>query len=227
MAFLFTHIWAANLVLKKLKKRQFISRFENIDDYLFGAIAPDIRYINNSPREITHKPYGENSLFKALKASSTSMPFIAGYETHLIVDAAWSNEKKWLKESIYEYYKVNPNVPVQKFALYALVDDYFQAEADWVFPLVCAGNVLRANDAGILLKFGFSEKDILAYKLAASVYLREPGFDTINILNFVPNKLDEVLIRNVLDRKTVLTKFLQEFKKVALDKCVAGLEQYL
>jgi len=47
MAGLLTHEWIANLVLKKLSKRDFISKDENIDDYFFGAIAPDIRYINN------------------------------------------------------------------------------------------------------------------------------------------------------------------------------------
>ena len=92
MAGLFTHVWIANLVLKELSKRDFISRSENIDDYFFGAAAPDIRYINNSPREITHKPKGENSIFEALKVSSTSMPFMVGYETHLIVDGTWAND---------------------------------------------------------------------------------------------------------------------------------------
>ena len=56
MAGLFAHELIAKLVLKKVSKRDFISRYENVDDYFFGAIAPDIRYINNSSREITHEP---------------------------------------------------------------------------------------------------------------------------------------------------------------------------
>jgi len=56
MAGLLTHEWMANLVLTKLSKRDFVSKHENIDDYFFGAIAPDIGYINNTPRETTHKP---------------------------------------------------------------------------------------------------------------------------------------------------------------------------
>ncbi|MCR4335421.1 MAG: hypothetical protein NUV57_02685 [archaeon] len=100
MAGIFTHEWIAHLVLKKLSVKKFISKHENIDDYFFGAIAPDIRYINNSPREITHEPKGEHSLFEALKISSLSIPFIAGYETHLVVDATWANDDNSMGKSI-------------------------------------------------------------------------------------------------------------------------------
>src|SRR3989344_7229653 len=118
MAGLLTHEWIAHLVLKKLSKRGFISKYENIDDYFFGAAAPDIRYINNSPREITHKPKGENSIFEALKVSSTSMPFMAGYETHLIVDSTWANDNNTMGKSIYDNYGLNANIPAQKYALF-------------------------------------------------------------------------------------------------------------
>ena len=39
MAGLLTHEWIAYLVLKKLSKRNFISKYANIDDYFFGAEA--------------------------------------------------------------------------------------------------------------------------------------------------------------------------------------------
>ncbi|MFH1240060.1 MAG: zinc dependent phospholipase C family protein [Candidatus Diapherotrites archaeon] len=227
MAFIFTHCWIANLVLKKLKKKQFISSFENIDDYFFGSIAPDIRYISNAARAITHEPKKEESIFEALKMNRTSISFIAGYETHLITDMAWSNDKNWLDKSIYDYYQINPNVPIQKFTLYALVDDYFQTEADWFFPLICAGNILRSNDTMILEKLGFNKEDIQTYKYLASLYLREPGIDTINIFNFMPNKLDEVLVRTFLGRKSSLTNFLKEFKKTAVEQCIIKLEKYI
>lgn len=135
MAGLFVHVWIANLVLQKLSKKGFISSPENIDDYFFGSVAPDIRYISGSARDVTHRPKGEKSIFEALKVSSVSMPFMAGYETHLVVDGTWSNENKSLAKSIYEYYGVNVNDPIQKFSLYLAVDDYFQGEAEWLFPL--------------------------------------------------------------------------------------------
>src|SRR3989344_2632336 len=104
MAGWLTHEWIANLVLRKLSKKNFISKYENIDDYFFGAIAPDIRYINNSSREVTHRPNGESSIFEAMKVSSLSMPSMAGFETHLIIDDTWSNDNNAMDQSIYDYY---------------------------------------------------------------------------------------------------------------------------
>jgi hypothetical protein len=227
MAGLFTHVWIANLVMQKLKRKQFISQFENIDDYFFGAIAPDIRYVANSPRQQTHKPFGKDTLIDALKASTPSMPFVAGYDVHLITDMTWSNDKNWLDQSIYEKYGIDSNNPLQKFALYGLVDDYFQAEADWFFPIQCAGNIIRANDTKIFTQLGFQEKDIFAFKSLSSIYLREPGIDTIISLSFVPNNLDEILVRKVLGEKSLLTSHLRSFEKVSLEKCLAHLERYL
>ena len=227
MAGLLTHEWIANLVLKQLSKRNFISKHENIDDYFFGAIAPDIRYINNTPRETTHKPKGEKSLFEALKVSSTSMPFMAGFETHLIVDSVWANDDNSMGKSIYENYGLNANNPAQKYALYLLVDDYFQGEADWVFQVQCAGNILRANDTEILLDLGFSKSDIENYKIFAASYLREPGIDTFNVFNLFPNNFDENILGKLADQKTALTLYLKEFKKVSIEKCVESLEGYV
>ncbi|HZX34640.1 MAG TPA: zinc dependent phospholipase C family protein [archaeon] len=227
MAGLLTHEWISNWVLKKLSKRNFISKFENIDDYFFGAIAPDIRYINNTPRETTHKPNGEKSIFEAMKVSSTSMPFIAGFETHLVVDSVWANDNQVMGKSIYENYGFDVNNPIQKYGLYLAVDDYFQGEADWFFQFQCAGNILRANDTRILLDLGFNQEDILKYKAAAATYLREPGIDTFNVFSLFPNNFDENLLGKIVDQKTTLTSYLKEFKKVSIDKCVESLERYL
>ncbi|MCR4335605.1 MAG: zinc dependent phospholipase C family protein [archaeon] len=227
MAGLLTHEWIANLVLKKLSKRNFISKHENIDDYFFGAIAPDIRYINNTPREITHKPKDEKSLFEAMKASSTSMPFIAGFETHLIVDSVWANDNHSMEKSIYNYYNIDVNNPIQKYSLYLLVDDSFQGKAEWFFQFQAAGNILRADDNSVLLDLGFKQEDILKYKAAAALYLREPGIDTFNFFNFFPNNFDENAIQKIADQKTSLTSFLKEFEKTSIENCREILEKYL
>ena len=227
MAGFLAHEWIANLVFQKLKRKNFITQSGNLDDYFFGAIAPDIRYIANSPRDITHKPFGNESLFEALKSSSTSAAFVAGYEVHLITDIAWSNDKKWLDESIYEHYKINPNQNVPKFTLYGLVDDYFQAEADTSFPLECSERVMRAKDTKILLRLSFTNTQILNYKYFLSIYFREPGVDTIINFDFFPDNTDEILIRKFLEDKTGITDYLREFKKVAVEKSVAALEKYL
>ena len=227
MAGLFTHELFARLVLKKVSKRALISRYENVDDYFFGAIAPDIRYINNSSRKITHKPKGKDSIFEALKISSASMPFMAGYETHLVVDDTWSNDNETMGKGIYEYYGLDANDPLQKFSLYLLVDDYFQGESDWFFQFESAGNTLRANDVSILQSLGFSLNDILRYKSAAAFYLREPGMDTFNIFNIFPTNLDETITRKIADQKTSLISFLKEFKKISIENCLESLEKYL
>ncbi len=227
MAGLFAHELIAKLVLKKVSKRAFISRCENVDDYFFGAIAPDIRYINNSSREITHKPKGKDSIFEALKASSVSMPFMAGYETHLIVDDTWSNDNKTMDKSIYEHFGLNASDPIQKFSLYLLVDDYFQGESSWFFQFECAGNILRANDVSILQALGFGLNDTLRYKSAATFYLREPGIDTFNIFNLLPTNLDETIIRKIADQKASLTSFLKDFKKTSIENCLESLEKHL
>ncbi|MDP2666684.1 MAG: hypothetical protein Q8P05_04260 [Candidatus Diapherotrites archaeon] len=227
MAGFLTHEWIAYLVLQKLKRKQIISQSENIDDYFFGAVAPDIRYSANIAREITHKPGGEESIFEMLKMSVPSFPFVAGYETHLITDIAWSNDKNWLKESIYEHYSMNANNTIQKITLYGLVDDYFQAKADWLFPYTCAGYVFRANDFEILKRIRISEKEILAYKSILIPYLREPGIDSIINLGFFPDNRDETLVAQFLDDHTSITKYLQKFEKTAVEKCVESLEKYV
>lgn len=227
MAFLFTHLYIANLVLKKLKNKQVISSSENIDDYFFGAIAPDIHYINNTNREITHKPYGEDSLFEALKISSLSFPFIAGYETHLIVDDTWSNDNGTMEESIYDHFGINVNDLVQKYSLYFLVDDYFQGEADSYFNISCAKNILRANDPSILLQLGFNQETILAYKAFSAGYLRDPGIDTFNVFNLLQSNIDEAIIKQIADQIPSLKFFLKKFKEIAVENCREQLEKYI
>ena len=227
MAGLFTHEWIAKLVLEKLSKRGFISRYENIDDYFFGAIAPDIRYLANSARDVTHEPLGENSVFGALKVSSASMPFLAGYETHLVVDSTWANDNGAMGRSIYQNYHINVNDSLQKYSLYLAIDDYFQGEAGWLFPFECAGNILRANDTSILTKFGFTQSDIGNYKLLASAYIQEPGIDRFNAFNILPVNFDEALIGKIADQLPALTSFLKDFKRISTEKCVESLERFL
>lgn len=227
MAGLFTHVWIANLVLQKLSLKSFISKPENIDDYFFGAVAPDIRYITGSARDITHKPKGENSIFEAMKVSSLSAPFMAGYETHLIVDQTWSNENGLMKESIYKHYGVDVNGLVQKFSLYLAVDDYFQGETDWLFQVSAVGNILRANDLSVLSWLGFGQNEILMYKSGVALYLREPGIDTFNLLNVPQARLNESAVKEVADLLPGLTSFLKEFKKISVENCVESMEKYL
>ena len=115
---------------------------------------------------------------------------------------------------------------MHKFSLYLLVDDYLQGEADVGFQLSTAGNILRANDASVMLDLGFKQQDINWYKTIVAAYIREPGIDTFNVFNVLPNNFDETLIKKILDQKTALTSFLREFKKVSVEKCISSLKKY-
>ena len=119
------------------------------------------------------------------------------------------------------------NNPIQKYALYLAVDDYFQGEADWFFKYQCAGDIIRADDTKILLDLGFNNADVDNYKIFAASYLREPGIDTFNVFNLFPNNFDENLLHKIADETTALTSHLKEFKKVSVEKCVESLERYL
>lgn len=224
MAGLLTHAWIAHLVLKELSKKDFISKNENIDDYFFGSVAPDIRYVTRSSRDVTHRPHGERSIFEALKVSSLSVPFMAGYETHLITDDTWSNDNGLLQESIYEHFNIDANDPIQKYSLYLLVDDYFQGEAGSLFCLTTAANILRANDTAILNELGFDQDTISKYKFFVAGYLREPGIDTFSAL---PDSFGEAVLKVIADQLPPLSSFLKEFRKAAVEQSVASVESYL
>jgi hypothetical protein len=227
MAGLLTHAWIAHLVLQKLSKKDFISKSENIDDYFFGSVAPDIRYVSNSSRDITHQSLGEKSIFEALKVNNYSAPFMAGYETHLVTDETWSNDNGLLDESIYEHFNIDTNNPVQKFSLYLLVDDYFQGEADRFFPVTAASNIVRANDIAFLVSLGFNQNTIAKYNTYVATYLREPGIDTLNAFNFFPSNFEESALKTIVDQLPAMSDFLKEFKKNAIEQSVLSLERYL
>jgi len=212
--------------LQQISKKEFISKPENIDDYFFGSVAPDIRYLSNSTRDVTHRPYGEKSIFEALKVSSFSFAFMAGYETHLVTDDTWSNDNGLLDESIYEHFNLNANNSIQKYALYLLADDYFQGEAGSSFALTSASNILRANDTAFLSGLGFSANTIATYKGFVAEYLREPGIDHFNVFNLFPSSFEESALKSIADRLPSFS-YLKEFKKTAIEQSIASLERYL
>lgn len=227
MAGLLTHAWVAYLALQKLSKKSAISKNENIGDYFFGSVAPDIRYMSKLDRDVTHHPHGEKSIFEALKVSNFSFAFMAGYETHLVTDDTWSNDNGFMSESIYRHFNIDANNPIQKFSLYFLVDDYFQGEASSLFPLPVSFNILRANDTAFLTGLGFSQDTINQYKAVVAAYLREPGIDTLSPFNLFPSNFEESALKIIADQVPLSSSFLKEFKKTAVEQSVVSLERYL
>jgi hypothetical protein len=227
MAFVFAHGFIAKNVLLKISKKKLISDYADIDDYFFGSVAPDIRYIGNASREVTHNPFGKDRVMNNSKFAKYSKAFLAGYETHLIVDDVWSNAKNWLDDSIYDFYGADANNLLQKFLLYGIVDDYFQGESNWPLMLELAGNIFRANDFQLLTDLGFSYNSVLLYRALSAGYLREPGIDTLNVFNFVPSNFEESVLKKFADKKSGLTSFLKDFKKISIEKCMESLEANL
>lgn len=207
LAGLFTHCLVANQVLEELPKsyRNYFSKPENIDDYYFGSIAPDIRYTDLSlKRNVTHEPFGVNSGFEAFKASSA---FVAGYECHLKTDDAWDGEG-----GIAEFFSIDVNKIEQKLALYYFVDAYFKEKNSWFLPMMFSGNILRANDFYFLEKLGFRKEQINSYKSAALIYLNAPSTRTLlELITQLKIPVNEKQVMAVIDSLTPVDEKLHGF----------------
>lgn len=228
MAFWFTHALVAFTALQKLEKQSGFSSFDQIDDYLLGSVAPDIRYLKNVSRHITHEPFGKKSAFEAFEGRKCSEAFLAGYESHLVCDRVWAGEyKELLEKNVYEFFNVNPNNLAQKFSLYFFVDDYFQGESNWLFPLIFAGNVFRANETKALRLLNFNELEINSFKLAASIFLKEPGANFSQALKLLRIPLEEKILSETIKRFTPAGNYLKRFLKVSAKESAEAIQTHL
>lgn len=211
MAGWFTHLLIALRTLEKLpqSKRTLLSEFTHFDDYLFGAVAPDVRYVTGGERHITHEPKGKRSAFKAFNSST---PFIAGYESHLIADDEW--------DSVVKLFQIDVKKTEQKFALYFGVDRYFQLKSEWFLPITFSGNVIRADDLSVLVSLEFNPEQISLYKSAISSYLLIP--DAISFVSFLtkfpfsarfPPRFKEKALVDILDSFVMPKKEINTFFK--------------
>ena len=209
MAGWFTHLLVAQRVLEKLppSKRSFLSGFAQLDDYLFGSIAPDARYIPNVNANITHKPFGKESAFEAFDSKS---PFVAGYETHLITDKNW--------DAIVNLFKIDATNDSQKLALYFAVDRYLQLKSGWFLSLMFSGNVIRADNFKEICSLGISKDDISKFKSLVSSYL--PAADAASFISFMGrfpvlseifSRFNQEAIVNILDSAVIPKRELNGF----------------
>lgn len=200
----FTHAYIASKALNRLKKyeNELISSHENIDDYFWGSVAPDIRYLRpGMDRDFTHRPFSKQSIFRSF---SEPKAFLVGYQCHLEADRVWS---KHIKKDF------GINSQTKNLIAYAIVDDYFQGKAGWIFPWVASGQVSRANNEGeVLSKLGFSKNECNSWKTAMIFYLREPGLDTLIRAPFIPHlNFRESFVSKLTDSFTEVDKELNRF----------------
>jgi len=225
MAFRFTHALVAFRALQKLKRKEF-SSFEHIDDFMFGSVAPDIRYLTKVGRRATHEPFGKKSAFEAFKGKGCSEAFVAGYESHLVCDAVWSGEHGGLDKDIYDFFKVDPNNPAAKFSLYFFVDDYFQGQSNWLFPLIFSGNVFRANETKALGLLNFSDAKITSFKMAAGLFLKEPGVNFVQALSLLRLPLEEKVISEMINSFTAADGYLKRFLDVSVAESAEAIQKH-
>ena len=225
MAGWFTHLLIAQRALEKLpkSKHKLISGFAQFDDYLFGSIAPDVRYVQKVNRDISHEPFGKESAFQAFNLSN---PFVAGYETHLIADDNW--------ESIVNIFKIDANKTEQKFALYFGIDRYFQLKSDWFLPIIFSGNIIKADNNPLLKSLGFTFEEISQFKSVVSAYLLLP--DVASFLLFLtkvpflprlPLHFKEKTIVNIFDLLSAQKKEINNFFKESVSASAKKIRENL
>lgn len=225
MAGWFAHLLVAQRVLEKLpqSKRSFLSGFSQLDDYLFGSIAPDIRYVSKVDASLTHKPFGKESAFAAF---NTKTPFVAGYETHLIADDKWAD--------IVKFFKVDTTKEEQKFALYFGIDRYLQLKSGWLSPIAFSGNIARADNVYELESLGFNQAQISAFKSIVSSYLLLP--DAASLASFItglsfplrlPPRFKENVVVDIVDSlvipKAKINGFLSDSVSAAVKEVKSNL----
>jgi len=225
MAGWFTHLLVALRTLEKLSedKRKLISDFAHFDDYLFGSVAPDLRYLKNVNRDITHKPFGKKSSFQAFNSATS---FVAGYETHLIADDKW--------ESIVNLFEIDINKNEQKFALYFGIDRYFQLKSEWFLPITFSGNIIRAEDVSLLESLEFTFEQISQYKSAVSAYLLLPDVTSfilfltkLPFLPRLPPRFKEKAIVDIFDSVATQKKEINNFFKESVSPSAKEIEENL
>jgi hypothetical protein len=74
--FLYSHLALAHLLTTRIQ-------VEDLGDYLFGAVVPDIRYFVNRDREWTHIPIEDVDRLGGLPGEES---FETGYKVHLAID---------------------------------------------------------------------------------------------------------------------------------------------
>jgi len=225
MAGWFAHLLVAQRVLEKLpeSKRSFLSQFSQLDDYLFGSIAPDVRYAANIDASVTHKPLGKWSAFSAFEAKT---PFVAGYETHLITDEKWKD--------IVKFFKVDITKEEQKFALYFGVDRYLQLKSGWFSSISFSGNIARADNVSEIYSLGVNQTHVSAFKSMVSSYLLLP--DAASLTSFLtgfpfparfPPRFKENVIANIVDSLVIPKRKIDGFLSDSVSAAVKELKSNL
>lgn len=155
----YTHIILAQQLIETLHP-------ENLTDYFWGAIAPDIRYVARIPRETTHK--NKAQLQELFQKYPHQKSFIQGYQVHCLLDYVDLTDVayqyvplRWLK-------KVAP-----KLALHRQITLFFELYCIHTYP---NGIRIEGQTNEILSDLGITALQIQQFLAIMQPYYTKPGF---------------------------------------------------
>lgn len=132
------------------------------DAYLWGALAPDIRYLTGLPRETTHLP--DASIQRWIAAYPDCASFVQGYRVHCLLDRIDTVQAvsaafplRWLRRSL---------SPQQ---IGVVIELHTQLNAP-------RGLALRGSHNPILDSLGIRPEQSADFASALAPYLRSPSF---------------------------------------------------
>jgi hypothetical protein len=135
-------------------------------EYLWGAVAPDIRYLAGLRREVTHLP--DEIILQWAARYPEQLSFIQGYRVHCLLDRIDTVRAvcnafplRWLqrlRRREFSTHKIN-----------VVIELYYQLNAP-------NGLSLQGSHNPILQGLGIQAEQSLDFSSALSAYLRKPSF---------------------------------------------------
>jgi hypothetical protein len=136
------------------------------DAYLWGAVAPDIRYLADLPRESTHPP--DESIQRWSAAYPDCASFVQGYRVHCLLDRIDTVQAvsaafplRWLRRF--------RRRPFSSQQIGVVIESYTQLNAP-------RGLALRGSHNPILDSLGIRPEQSADFASALAPYLRSPSF---------------------------------------------------
>ena len=187
MAGWFTHLLIADAVAEKMgAKPAFLAEEPSLNDFIFGSIAPDVRYMAAVEKKETHVPNGDRNAFRVFKSNPA---FAAGYQIHLIADQNWGE--------VVDFFGLKNSSRADTFGLNFGVDRFFQENSDPSLSSKFYKCIANSNAVPELKPLGFNFVEIAAFKLLVSTYIS--SHDLENVLPFL-KKLNISINKEVIEK---------------------------
>lgn len=158
-------------------------------DYLWGAVAADIRYLAGMRREITHRPDAEVAAWGARYPGCAS--FIQGYRVHCLLDRIDTVQVVGGAFPLWLLLKLRRR-PFSAQQMTAMIGLYYQK----TFP---QGLTLVGGHNPILAELGIREEQVAGFIDALAGHLAQPAFETAIACFRKLGILDDARIEKYMD----------------------------